>query len=102
MIRNSRFAEPLANRGLEMETTKHEPKFSPYTHPAGGWGSVQSLGRSLAREHVPLSGPRILTRQNKPDGFACITFAWARPAKPHPFEFCEEGAKASTWEITVR
>lgn len=81
---------------------KHEPKFSPYMHPAGGWGSVQSLGRSLTREHVPLSGPRILAHQNKPDGFACVSCAWAKPAEPHRFEFCEEGAKATTWEITGR
>lgn len=81
---------------------KHDPKFSVYTHPAGGWGSVQSLGRSLAREHVPFSGSRILTHQNKPDGFACVSCAWAKPAKPRPFEFCEEGAKATTWEITNR
>jgi hypothetical protein len=81
---------------------KQEPKFSPYTHPAGGWGSVQSLGRSLSREHVPLRGPRILTHQNRPGGFACVSCAWAKPAKPHSFEFCEEGAKATTWEITSR
>jgi len=81
---------------------KRDPKFSAYTRPAGGWGSVQSLGRSLAREHVPFSGSRILTHQNKPDGFACVSCAWAKPAKPHPFEFCEEGAKATTWEITGR
>ena len=81
---------------------KHQSKFAPYKHPAGGWGSVQSLGRSLAREHVPFSGPRILAHQNKPDGFACVSCAWAKPAKPHPFEFCEEGAKATTWEITTR
>jgi len=56
----------------------------------------------LAREHVPFSGSRILTHQNKPDGFACVSCAWAKPAKPHPFEFCEEGAKATTWEITGR
>ncbi len=81
---------------------KHQPKFTEYSHPAGGWGSVQSLGRSLAREHVPFSGSRILTHQNKPDGFACVSCAWAKPAKPHPFEFCEKGAKATTWEITSR
>jgi molybdopterin-dependent oxidoreductase alpha subunit len=81
---------------------KHEQKFSSYARPAGGWGSVQSVGRSLAREHVPLRGARILVHQNKPDGFACVSCAWAKPAKPHPFEFCEEGAKATTWEITSR
>jgi len=81
---------------------KHDPKFFSYTHPAGGWGSVQSVGRSLTREQVPLSGPRILVHQNKPDGFACVSCAWVKPAKPHAFEFCEEGAKATTWEITSR
>jgi molybdopterin-dependent oxidoreductase alpha subunit len=81
---------------------KHDPKFSSYTHPAGGWGSVQSVGRSLTREQVPLSGPRILVHQNRPGGFACVSCAWAKPAKPHAFEFCEEGAKATTWEITSR
>jgi len=77
-------------------------KFTTYTHPSGGWGSVQSVGRSLLRERVPLKGARLLMHQNKPDGFACVSCAWAKPAKPHPFEFCEEGAKATTWEITNR
>jgi len=81
---------------------KHDPKFFANRQPAGGWGSVQSLGRSLTRERVPFSGTRILSHQNKPDGFACVSCAWAKPAKPHPFEFCEEGAKATTWEITSR
>jgi molybdopterin-dependent oxidoreductase alpha subunit len=81
---------------------KQHPKFIANRQPAGGWGSVQSLGRSLAREQVPFSGTRILLHQNKPDGFACVSCAWAKPAKPHPFEFCEEGAKATTWEITNR
>jgi anaerobic selenocysteine-containing dehydrogenase len=80
----------------------HDPKFTSSTHPAGGWGSVQSLGRSLAREHVPFSGSRILMHQNKPDGFACVSCAWAKPGEPHLFEFCEEGAKATTWEVTGR
>ncbi|HUZ33206.1 MAG TPA: FdhF/YdeP family oxidoreductase [Xanthobacteraceae bacterium] len=77
-------------------------KFTKYTRPAGGWGSVQSLGRSLTRERVPVSGSRILLHQNKPQGFACVSCSWAKPAKPRPFEFCEEGAKATTWEITSR
>lgn len=81
---------------------KHNPKFTKYKSAAGGWGSVQSLARSLTRERVPLSGTRILLHQNKPDGFACVSCSWAKPAKPRPFEFCEEGAKATTWEVTSR
>lgn len=81
---------------------KNRPKFKAYNHPAGGWGSVHSLSRSLTRERVPVSGTRILMHQNKPKGFACVSCSWAKPAKPRPFEFCEEGAKATTWEITSR
>ena len=74
----------------------------PYDAPAGGWGSVKSLARSLSRERVLASAPPALLRQNKPDGFACVSCAWAKPADPHVFEFCENGAKATTWEITSR
>jgi molybdopterin-dependent oxidoreductase alpha subunit len=70
--------------------------------PAGGWGSVKSLGSILRREHVVLDGAGVLIHQNKPDGYACVSCAWGKPAKPHPFEFCENGAKATAWELTAR
>ena len=83
-----------------MAQRKH--KFTDHDAPAGGWGSLRSVGRSLTHEGVPLTGARILMHQTKPDGFACVSCSWAKPAKPHPFEFCEEGAKATTWEITSK
>jgi molybdopterin-dependent oxidoreductase alpha subunit len=70
-------------------------------NPAGGWGSVRSLAGILAREGIPVSGSLVLSLQNKPDGFACSSCAWAKPAEPHPFEFCENGAKATAWELTT-
>src|SRR5690349_23928947 len=76
--------------------------FKPYNAPAGGWGSVRSLARSFMREHNPISGSTTLLKQNKPDGFACVSCAWAKPADAHVFEFCENGAKATTWEITPK
>jgi molybdopterin-dependent oxidoreductase alpha subunit len=39
-------------------------------------------------------------KQNKTGGFMCVSCAWAKPADPRIFEFCENGAKATTWEIT--
>ncbi|QOZ37878.1 FdhF/YdeP family oxidoreductase [Bradyrhizobium sp. CCBAU 53421] len=72
----------------------------PYDGPSGGWGSVRSLARSLTREHVPFKGGRALLSQNKTGGFMCVSCAWAKPADPRVFEFCENGAKATTWEIT--
>src|SRR5689334_10559932 len=73
-----------------------------YDHPAGGWGSLKSVTSVLVREHVALQGLRLLSHQNKPDGFACVSCAWAKPAHPHPAEFCENGAKATAWEITTK
>jgi molybdopterin-dependent oxidoreductase alpha subunit len=73
----------------------------PYEAPAGGWGSAKSLGEILLREGVPFSGSLVMARQNKPGGFSCVSCAWAKPADPHIFEFCENGAKATAWEITA-
>ncbi len=77
-------------------------KITQYNAPAGGWGSVGSLANILLREGRPLDGPRILMAQNKPDGFACVSCAWPKPMRPRPFEYCENGAKATAWETTNR
>ena len=76
-------------------------RIAPYTQPAGGWGSARSVGDILLREGVPVSAALVMTRQNKPGGFSCVSCAWAKPADPHIFEFCENGAKATAWEITT-
>jgi len=72
------------------------------TMPAGGWGSVQEVTSILLHQRVPLKDSRLLLKQNKPDGYACVSCAWAKPANPHPFEFCESGAKATAWETTSK
>ncbi len=71
-----------------------------YTAPAGGWGSMKSLVEISAREKIGPEALRELTRQNKPEGFACVSCAWGKPAHPHIAEFCENGAKATAWELT--
>ncbi|WP_035723471.1 FdhF/YdeP family oxidoreductase [Bradyrhizobium sp. ARR65] len=73
-----------------------------YPGPSGGWGSVRSLARSLTHNLVPIRGPAVLLNQNKTGGFMCVSCAWAKPADPRVFEFCENGAKATTWEITQK
>ncbi|MBB3543854.1 FdhF/YdeP family oxidoreductase [Rhizobium sp. BK399] len=70
--------------------------------PAGGWGSAKSVTEIVLREHIPLSGPSLLRHQNKPEGYMCVSCAWAKPAKSHPLEFCENGAKATAWEVTSK
>lgn len=69
---------------------------------AGGWGSVRAVAGILFKEQAVLHGLKTLGQQNKPDGFACVSCSWAKPATPHPFEFCESGAKATAWELTSR
>ena len=32
----------------------------------------------------------------------CVSCAWAKPGKPHTFEYCENGAKATAWELTPK
>jgi len=83
-----------------MKQHSDDPKIKPFKGPAGGWGSVRSLAEIIPREHLPAEGFRELVRQNKPEGFMCVSCAWPKPADHHPFEFCEEGAKATAWELT--
>ncbi|VWX63007.1 Protein YdeP [Burkholderiales bacterium 8X] len=79
-----------------------KPRFDPYTHAAGGWGSIKAVGSYLLRERIPILGAEALWKQNKPDGFMCVSCAWAKPAVPHTAEFCENGAKATAWELTAK
>ncbi|CAN5217456.1 FdhF/YdeP family oxidoreductase [soil metagenome] len=76
------------------------PEIKPFKGPAGGCGSLRSVAEILPRERVSPEAVRELVRQNKPDGFACVSCAWPKPANHHPAEFCEEGAKATAWELT--
>ncbi|MET0137160.1 MAG: FdhF/YdeP family oxidoreductase [Sphingobium sp.] len=82
-----------------MQRADH-PRIKPFKGPAVGWGSVRSLAEILPREKIGAEGLRELARQNKPEGFACVSCAWPKPADHHPAEFCEEGAKATAWELT--
>jgi hypothetical protein len=79
-----------------------EPKFEQAEQPAGGWGSAEAIGSHLWRERALFRGSRIIFKQNKPDGYACVSCSWAKPAHPHAIEACENGIKATAWEVTAR
>ena len=85
-----------------MSKPSRHPKITPYRGPAGGYGSLESVAEILIREGAPIEGAKVLSRQNKPEGFMCVSCAWGKPSQPHPAEFCENGAKATAWEITRR
>ncbi|HEY4081383.1 MAG TPA: FdhF/YdeP family oxidoreductase [Burkholderiaceae bacterium] len=79
----------------------HEIEIAPYEGPVGGWGSMGSLAHHV-RHHKAFGAIVELPRQNKVDGFACVSCAWAKPANAHRAEFCENGAKATFAELTSR
>ena len=72
----------------------------PYRGPSGGYGSLKSVARHIVEDKMTLRAVAELARQNKPGGFMCTSCAWGKPATPHPFEFCENGAKATAWDTT--
>ncbi|WP_042305781.1 FdhF/YdeP family oxidoreductase [Paraburkholderia terrae] len=82
-------------------STAHK-KSDAYQHASGGWGSVKAVASALVHERAPVTTSRVLVHQNKPGGFMCVGCSWAKPAHPHPFEFCESGAKATAWDTTSR
>ena len=84
-----------------MTDQEHQPvDLTPYRGPAGGQGSIKSVAEILAREKTLVETGALMLKQNKPHGFMCVSCAWAKPGKPHTFEYCENGAKATAWELT--
>ena len=76
------------------------PTFEPYDSPAGGWGALQAVAKTLREQSVVLKGSKTLLSMNQPDGFDCPGCAWPDPKHTSSFEFCENGAKAVAFELT--
>ena len=70
--------------------------------PSGGWGSVKSIAGMFGNSQPSLAVLQTLARQNKPGGFQCVSCAWPKPKNYHPFEFCENGAKATISDLTSK
>ncbi|MBY3243200.1 FdhF/YdeP family oxidoreductase [Rhizobium laguerreae] len=78
------------------------PGIRPYDHPAGGWDALKAVAKTLARQQIVAQGSRTLLKANQPEGFDCPGCAWPDPKHTSSFEFCENGAKAITWESTAK
>jgi len=84
------------------DATRHDAGTPEYEQATGGWGSLRGVGRIVGEANPSAAALKILARQNKPGGMMCTACAWAKPAHPHTFEFCENGAKATLWEVDRR
>ncbi|MCB8874013.1 FdhF/YdeP family oxidoreductase [Acidisoma silvae] len=74
----------------------------PYDGPAGGWGALKAVAKALREQMNTVSGGKLLLRNNQPHGFDCPGCAWPDPKHTSTFEFCENGAKAVSWEATKK
>ncbi|CAG9226166.1 putative oxidoreductase YdeP [Paraburkholderia tropica] len=85
-----------------MTKLRDVPGVHPYTGPAGGWGALKATAQAIHDQMESIEAPITLMRTNQPDGFDCPGCAW--PDKEHrsTFQFCENGAKAVTWEATTK
>ena len=76
------------------DNTPHSPG------PAGGWGSLKGIAKIYGESWASPAALDSLRRLNKPKGVMCVSCAWPKPANYSAFEFCENGAKATLWELT--
>jgi len=77
------------------------PETVDYDNATGGWGSLRGMGSTALGEKSTPGALETLRSQNKTGGFMCTSCAWGKPKHPHAFEFCENGAKATLWELTT-
>jgi len=76
------------------------------THPSAGWGAARSVGRIIAAAREPLGAPLAVLKMNqlklsaKKDGFDCPGCAWPDDRNGKHLDFCENGVKHVTWEMT--
>jgi molybdopterin-dependent oxidoreductase alpha subunit len=78
---------------------KFKTEIKPYTRAAGGWGSLEATTRYVLDSKQTLTNLRNLMRVNKGRGFDCPGCAWGDD-NHSTFSFCENGAKAVSWEAT--
>ncbi|MBH0112073.1 FdhF/YdeP family oxidoreductase [Novosphingobium sp. YJ-S2-02] len=82
--------------------TREVPGVEDYDGPAGGWGALGAVAGAIREQMGTSTDTRALLKMNKPEGFDCPGCAWPDPKHTSSFEFCENGAKAVTWEATVK
>ncbi|MGN6198787.1 FdhF/YdeP family oxidoreductase, partial [Humibacter sp.] len=89
--------EHLSERNVD--DSEHLEISHPKHWAAGIPGIMHSVGPAV-REMGPSRAAKLLTSMNHKDGFDCMSCAWPDPSHRKIAEFCENGAKAVTWEAT--
>ncbi|GAA1361768.1 FdhF/YdeP family oxidoreductase [Arthrobacter rhombi] len=78
----------------DLEVSDH-----PRSWAAGVPGVLHSMEPAVAKMGAVRTAKTVM-KMNQKDGFDCPSCAWPDPHHRKAFEFCENGAKAVTWEAT--
>jgi hypothetical protein len=70
--------------------------------PGRRLGALPATAHVLREQSIALKGATALLSMNQPPGFDCPGCAWPDPKHTSSFEFCENGAKAVSFELTRR
>src|ERR1700751_2657961 len=73
-----------------------------YEGAAAGWGALKAVADAVRDQKAIVKETRGLLSMNQPHGFDCPGCAWPDPKHTSSFEFCENGAKAVSWEATAK
>jgi molybdopterin-dependent oxidoreductase alpha subunit len=88
-----------------MESTMSEDNVAgigEYEGAAAGWGALKAVADAVRGQMAVVKETHGLLTMNQPHGFDCPGCAWPDPKHTSSFEFCENGAKAVSWEATSK
>jgi molybdopterin-dependent oxidoreductase alpha subunit len=94
-----------ANFAATMESVMSEDDVAgvgDYEGAAAGWGALKAVADAVRGQMAIVKETRGLLKMNQPHGFDCPGCAWPDPKHTSSFEFCENGAKAVSWEATAK
>jgi molybdopterin-dependent oxidoreductase alpha subunit len=81
---------------------KQVPGVEDYKGAAAGWGALKAVADAVRGQMAVVNETHGLLTMNQPHGFDCPGCAWPDPKHTSSFEFCENGAKAVSWEATAK
>src|SRR5258708_1398543 len=94
---------------MSLQTTTGRPMtkkklegIEDYQGAAAGWGALKAVADAVRGQMAVGKETHGLPTMNQPRGFDCPGCAWPDPKHTSSFEFCENGAKAVSWEATAK
>src|ERR1700736_5732430 len=102
-IRSGSISRPNITATMEITMSEDEAVgVGDYRGAGAGWGALKAVADAVRGQMDIVKETRGLLSMNQPHGFDCPGCAWPDPKHTSSFEFCENGAKAVSWEATAK